>query len=308
MPNILRRPMFRGGIAKIQKEGIASHPLARRGYAEGDLVDDEDTSTSTSDSGITRAGSIDPSVLKAVPGYVTAVKSVLPPQSDGLSKFLINFGTNLMGMPGGRNILQTAALASKEPTKELYADIEKNRQLDAAIALKAIGALSKGDAILLEKKAKFFAQNIKAKNPEMSDEEALRKGREIASQSELYRKDLSPEQEKKRYIEEKSKYYTTEKRKAPAVADRVAGFLYDKEKGNYSPYVQSSELAKKITDEDFQIGNEYLNPGDVTASPDRKELTVKKQNDLKDYEPNKLYFDPQTKRLYRFNGQKFIIQ
>jgi len=306
MPNILRRPMFRGGIAKIQKEGIASHPLARRGYAEGDLVDDEDTSTS--DSGITKAGSIDPSVLKAVPGYVTAVKSVLPPQSDGLSKFLINFGTNLMGMPGGRNILQTAALASKEPTKELYADIEKNRQLDAAIALKAIGALSKGDAILLEKKAKFFAQNIKAKNPEMSDEEALRKGREIASQSELYRKDLSPEQEKKRYIEEKSKYYTTEKRKAPAVADRVAGFLYDKEKNNFTPYVQDKEFAKKITDEDFQIGNEYLNPGDVTASADRKELTVKKQNDLKDYEPNKLYFDPQTKRLYRFNGQKFIIQ
>jgi hypothetical protein len=306
MPNILRRPMFRGGVAKIQKEGIASHSLARKGYAGGDLVDDEDTSTS--DSGITKAGSIDPSVLKAVPGYVTAVKSVLPPQSDGLSKFLINFGTNLMGMPGGRNILQTAALASKEPTKELYADIDKNRQMDAAIALKAIGALSKGDAILLEKKAKFFAQNIKAKNPEMSDEAALRQGREMASQSELYRKDLSPEQEKKRYIEEKSKYYTTEKRKAPAVADRVAGFLYDKEKGNYSPYVQSSELAKKITDEDFQIGNEYLNPGDVTASTDRKELTVKKQGDLKDYEPNKLYFDPQTKRLYRFNGQKFIIQ
>jgi hypothetical protein len=306
MPNILRRPMFRGGIAKIQKEGIASHPLARKGYAGGDLVDDEDTSTS--DSGITKAGSIDPSVLKAVPGYVTAVKSVLPPQSDGLSKFLINFGTNLMGMPGGRNILQTAALASKEPTKELYADIEKNRQLDAAIALKAIGALSKGDAILLEKKAKFFAQNIKAKNPEMSDEEALRKGREIASQSELYRKDLSPEQEKKRYIEEKSKYYTTEKRKAPAVADRVAGFLYDKEKNNFTPYVQDKEFAKKITDEDFQIGNEYLNPGDITASADRKELTVKKQGDLKDYEPNKLYFDPQTKRLYRFNGQKFIIQ
>ena len=60
MPNILRRPMFRGGIAKIQKEGIASHPLARKGYAGGDFVDDEDTSTS--DSGITKAGSIDPSV------------------------------------------------------------------------------------------------------------------------------------------------------------------------------------------------------------------------------------------------------
>ena len=308
MPNILRRPMVRGGVAKIQKEGIASHSLARKGYAGGNLVEDDDEDISTSNSGITKAGSIDPSVLKAVPGYVTAVKSVLPQQSDGLSKFLINFGTNLMGMPGGRNIFQTAALASKEPTKELYADIEKNRQLDAAIALKAIGALSKSDAILLEKKAKFFAQNIKAKNPNMSDAEALSKGREIATQSEVYKKDLSPEQEKKRYIEEKSKYYTTEKRKAPAIADRVSEFLYDKEKGNFSAYVQDKERAKKITDEDFQIGSEYLNPGDLVSSADRKELTVKKESDLKDYEANKLYFDPQTKRLYRFTGRKFILE
>ena len=287
----------------MHKEGIASHPLARKGYATGDLVDDEDTSTET-----VSTGKIDPGVLKSVPGYVTAVKSVLPPRGDVLSKFLIDFGTNLMAMPGGRGILQTAALASKEPTKALYEGIEKERQLDAAIALKAIGALSKGDAILLEKKAKFYAENLKAKNPEMSDEEALRKGRDMAAQSELYRKDLSPEQEKKKYIEEKSKYYTTEKRKAPAIADRVSAFLYDKEKGNLSGYIENKELAKKITDEDFQIGNEYLNPSDFTVSPDRKELTAKKQSDLRDFEPNKLYFDPQTKRLYRFNGQKFILQ
>ena len=130
MPNILRRPMFRGGVAKMHKEGIAAHPLARKGYAGGNLVEDDDDTDTSSNLGITSTGKIDPSVLKAVPGYVTAVKSVLPPQSDYLSKFLINFGTNLMAMPGGRGILQTAALASKEPTKELYSDIEKSRQLE----------------------------------------------------------------------------------------------------------------------------------------------------------------------------------
>ena len=53
------------------------------------------------------------------------------PEGEGLSRFLINFGLNLASTPpmgkGFSGLISTAAGAAKEPTKELFEDLDRER-------------------------------------------------------------------------------------------------------------------------------------------------------------------------------------
>ena len=53
------------------------------------------------------------------------------PQGEGLSRFLINFGLNLASTPpmgkGFSGLISTAAGAAKEPTKELFEDLDREK-------------------------------------------------------------------------------------------------------------------------------------------------------------------------------------
>ena len=58
-------------------------------------------------------------------------KAMMPqfqtPRGQGLSRFLMSTGLNLLAQPGGRNIFQSAAIAAKGPTEQLFEDIDTKR-------------------------------------------------------------------------------------------------------------------------------------------------------------------------------------
>ena len=58
-------------------------------------------------------------------------KAMMPqfqtPRGQGISRFLMSTGLNLLAQPGGRNIFQTVATAAKGPTEQLFEDIDTKR-------------------------------------------------------------------------------------------------------------------------------------------------------------------------------------
>ena len=58
-------------------------------------------------------------------------KAMMPqfqtPRGQGLSRFLMSTGLNLLAQPGGRNIFQNVAIAAKGPTEQLFEDIDTKR-------------------------------------------------------------------------------------------------------------------------------------------------------------------------------------
>ena len=116
MNRTLRRPMFRMGGST--NEGITSGLDApRKPFKQGtlpynmaDLVKQSQTQA------------MDPAVRAAYQPYFER------PEGEGLSRFLINFGLNLASTPpmgkGFSGLISTAAGAAKEPTAQLFEDLD----------------------------------------------------------------------------------------------------------------------------------------------------------------------------------------
>ena len=93
-------------------------------------------------SGLDRPGYKDP-----LPAAVGSTKERLlkaigqQPSNRNMSRFLTQFGLNLLSQPaqgsGFGGLLSTAATAAKEPTQELYSDLDAQRNLERQIALAA---------------------------------------------------------------------------------------------------------------------------------------------------------------------------
>ena len=120
MNRTLKRPMFRRGGST--NEGITSGLDApRQGYKIPGTVQPFDMSRVLSD---TRS-QMTPENLAAYAPYINR------PQGEGLSRFLINFGLNLASTPpvgkGFSGLISTAAGAAKEPTAQLFQDIDEQR-------------------------------------------------------------------------------------------------------------------------------------------------------------------------------------
>jgi len=106
MNRILRRPMFRRGGAA---EGITSGLDApRQGYKTPGLVDFFPTQQEFE------------SAREMFPTYTR-------PPGEGLSRFLMSTGLDLLSRPPQGGLLSTVAQAAKEPTKQLFADIDTDR-------------------------------------------------------------------------------------------------------------------------------------------------------------------------------------
>ena len=106
MNRILRRPMFRRGGAA---EGITSGLDApRQGYRTPGLVDFFPTQQEFE------------SAKEMFPVYKR-------PQGEALSRFLMSTGLDLLSRPPEGGLLSTVAQAAKEPTKQLFADIDTDR-------------------------------------------------------------------------------------------------------------------------------------------------------------------------------------
>ena len=106
MNRILRRPMFRRGGAA---EGITSGLDApRQGYKTPGLVDFFPTTEESQ------------AAKELFPTYTR-------PPGEGLSRFLMSTGLDLLSRPPQGGLLSTVAQAAKEPTKQLFADIDTDR-------------------------------------------------------------------------------------------------------------------------------------------------------------------------------------
>jgi hypothetical protein len=106
MNRTLKRPMFRRGGAA---EGITSGLDApRQGYRTPGLVDFFPTQQEFE------------SAREMFPVYER-------PQGEALSRFLMSTGLDLLSRPPQGGLLSTAALAAKEPTKQLFEDIDTDR-------------------------------------------------------------------------------------------------------------------------------------------------------------------------------------
>jgi len=122
MNRTLRRPMFRMGGST--NEGITSGlDTPKRGLVDGPgkYSQSIDMAKVLAD---TRS-QITPENLAAYRPYIDR------PEGEGLSRFLINFGLNLASTPptgkGFSGLISTAAGAAKEPTAQLFEDLDTQR-------------------------------------------------------------------------------------------------------------------------------------------------------------------------------------
>jgi hypothetical protein len=123
MSRTLRRPMFRMGGST--NEGITSGlDKPKRGLVDEPGKYSQPSIDMTKVLGQTRA-QITPENLAKYSPYIDR------PQGEGLSRFLINFGLNLASTPpvgkGFSGLISTAAGAAKEPTAQLFEDIDTQR-------------------------------------------------------------------------------------------------------------------------------------------------------------------------------------
>jgi len=143
----LKRPMFRMGGST--NEGITSGLDAPRQnystagqvlpYNMADLVKQSQTQA------------MDPAVRAAYQPYFER------PQGEGLSRFLINFGLNLASTPpmgkGFSGLISTAAGAAKEPTAELFKDLDEQRLSKKAAEADLFKTLLEGNIDIAESAA-----------------------------------------------------------------------------------------------------------------------------------------------------------
>ena len=121
MNRVLKRPMFRMGGST--NEGITSGlDMPRQGYSMPGRVNQFDMERVLRE---TAAQSRDPNILEAYKPYMER------PRNEALSRFLINFGLDMASRPptgkGFSGLLATAAGAAKEPTAQLFKDIDDRR-------------------------------------------------------------------------------------------------------------------------------------------------------------------------------------
>ena len=129
MNRTLRRPMFRmGGSAN---EGITSGlDTPKRGLVDGPgkYSQPDDPNKLKLDYNISQMFPTTSEMEEARKYYKPYFER---PEGEGLSRFLINFGLNLASTPpmgkGFSGLISTAAGAAKEPTKELFEDLDREK-------------------------------------------------------------------------------------------------------------------------------------------------------------------------------------
>ena len=147
-------------------------------------------------SGLDRPGYKDP-----LPAPVGSTKERLlkaigqQPSNRNMSRFLTQFGLNLLSQPaqgsGFGGLLSTAATAAKEPTQQLYSDLDARRSLERQVALAAEQSDIESEAAteLLEKelasKEKIAAMKQKDMFAAQTPEEQFRERLKVYGESTI---------------------------------------------------------------------------------------------------------------------------
>ena len=104
-----------------------------------------------------RQQAMDPDVRAAYQPYFER------PQGEGLSRFLINFGLDLASRPPQGGFLATAAAAAKQPTRELFEDIDQQRLSKRAAEADLFKTLLEGNIDIAEAGAEGTAEGTASK-------------------------------------------------------------------------------------------------------------------------------------------------
>jgi len=145
MNRTLRRPMFRMGGST--NEGITSGlDTPRKPFKKGTLPYNMADLVKQS-----QEQAMDPAVRAAYQPYFER------PEGEGLSRFLINFGLNLASTPptgkGFSGLISTAAGAAKEPTAQLFEDLDTQRLSKKAAEADLFKTLLEGNIDIAESAA-----------------------------------------------------------------------------------------------------------------------------------------------------------
>ena len=125
MSRILRRPMFRNGG---KAEGITSGlDTPKRGLVDGPGKYSQDYED-----------------LYKKAQEVTG--QIYPEQPTNINPFLMNFGLDLMSRSPQGGFLSTAAQSAKQPTQQLFKDIETNKQRRRDTELSLFSTMAEADA------------------------------------------------------------------------------------------------------------------------------------------------------------------
>ena len=176
--------MFRRGGST--NEGITSGLDApRQGYAEKGRVLPFDMSKIVQDT-VTQVQ--DPNIKAAYQPYFQR------PEGEGLNRFLMDFGLNLMSTPPRGGFLSTAATAAKQPVSNLFDDLDAERMGKSAAEADLFKTLLQGNIDIAAEaagnttKAKSYAKLEIADNIEntMKDivalEERQKNGEDVAQE------------------------------------------------------------------------------------------------------------------------------
>ena len=240
MNRTLKRPMFRiGGSAGT---GITSG-LDRPGYK---------------DSLPAAVGSRREELLKALGQQ---------PNNRNLSQFLTTFGLNLLSTPPQGNIFQTAATAAKQPTEQLFAGLDAERNLQRQVSLAAAEAeMAQRDAIALQL----------LKNDEVAALPYQRKIQYLMDKLDLNEADAI------RFVETSKTDYTkaTEEDKIQSAMNRMA-----------SPNRSIAE---------YQVRFEPNIPTELRGGANK--LDQRKQKFPRAPQTDDIYYDKSKGKLYQYNG------
>ena len=126
MSRILRRPMFRNGG---KAEGITSGlDTPKRGLVDGP------------------GGYAGENYEELYKKAQEVTGQIYPEQPTNINPFLMNFGLDLMSRSPQGGFLATAASAAKQPTQQLFKDIEANKQRRRDTELSLFSTMAEADA------------------------------------------------------------------------------------------------------------------------------------------------------------------
>ena len=285
MNRILKRPMFRiGGSAGT---GITSG-LDRPGYKMGTTVGGQFFPYGEGDR--VSQGALD--VISAFPKRMNAMKqptnttrlntTPIPtsstrerllaaigqqPNNRNLSQFLTTFGLNLLSTPPQGGFFSTVAQAAKQPTDQLFAGLDAERNLQRQVALAAEESdIAQEQAIALQL----------LKNDEVAALPYQRKIQYLMNQLNISEPDAI------RYVETSKTDYTkaTEEDKIQNAMNRMS--------------VPNRSIAE------YQVRFEPNIPTELRGGANK--LDQRKQKFPRDPQTDDIYYDKSKGKLYQYNG------
>ena len=273
MSRILKRPMFRKGGPT--NNGIMTGIVDREKHAlsDPDGVGFSDRVKNRMD------------LIQSAVGGGTGL-------DDPLTQFLLQYGPSLAGTTGGGSTLGNIVLAAKEPTADLLKNVQAQKKLKTGIALEVLDSLEDEDIAPLIEKAKGIAK------------ETGRDYKTVLNQlveTELYRKDKSPQEKKEEKFE------------------ISMGGLLD-QKDNYgSPYLNTysaEKVARALNNvkegkiegvefDDIDLDLPYLRKDIDYTTDDTGKISLS-EDDVGTYREGSVIFDYRTNKFFKVNGAQLI--